>query len=217
MNKPRPGSAGVSPAKTHSKDTSKGWYSRNYLPHFDTPGAIQAITHRLADALPKAVLQRLAAIQDDTEKRKNLEAWMDAGLGSCFLADSRCANIVEQALFHHDGDKYRLLAWCVMPNHVHVLIQVASGASLPKIVHAWKSWTAKQINRVLGRSGTLWQREYHNRYIRDDNHLAAVIRYIHTNPVKAGLVSRPGQWRFSSARFAGKMPALPAEQSGKKP
>ena len=75
-----------------------------------------------------------------------------------------------------------------------------------------KSWTAKQINRVLGRQGVLWQREYYGRYIRNDAHVAAAIRYIHANPVKAGLVAKPEQWRFGSARFAGGTPTLPRQE-----
>ena len=107
----------------------------------------------------------------------------------------------------------------ITPNHVHVLIEVMPQVSLATILHGWKSWTAKQINRMVGRQGTLWQREYFDRYIRDDNHLAAVIRYIHSNPVKAGLVSSPAQWRYSSARFerAGETPALPGMGMTKRP
>ena len=107
---PTLGSAGVSPAN----NSPKGWYSRNYLPHCDTPGLIQAITFRLADALPKAVLQRLAAIENGAEKRKILEDCMDAGHGACYLRNARCASIVEQALLHYDGNRYRLLAWCII-------------------------------------------------------------------------------------------------------
>ena len=76
-----PGSAGVPPAH----GAPKGWYSRRYLPHCDTPGLIQAITFRLADALPKTVLQRLAALDNDAERRRAIEAGMDAGYGACYL------------------------------------------------------------------------------------------------------------------------------------
>ncbi len=204
----RPGSAGVPPAKPQqhtdappANNRHKGWYTRNRLPHCDAPGLIQAVTFRLADALPRAVLRRLATLRDETEKRRQIEHFMDAGLGDCVLADPRCAEIVEQALHYHDGDRYRLLAWCIMPNHVHVLIEPAEGVPLARILHAWKSFTAKRINRLLGRSGQLWQRAYYDRYIRNDHHLAAVIRYIHQNPVKAGLAATPEAWRFSSARL----------------
>jgi REP element-mobilizing transposase RayT len=190
---PLPGTAGVSPATA-----PKGWYSRNYLPHCDTPDLIQAITFRLGDALPKQLLKRLQQETDDSEKRKQLESMLDAGHGACWLADPACAEVVEQALFHGDGERYRLLAWCVMPNHVHVLIELHERQTLARIVNSWKSFSAKKINSILGRNGAVWQRESSDRYIRDDAHLAAVIRYIEGNPVKAGLVASPEQWRFGS-------------------
>jgi len=198
-----PGSAGVSPAK--------GWYSRNYLPHCDVPGLIQAITFRLADALPKEVIARLdSEPTDDIVKCRKIEAFLDAGHGQCWLRQPPIAQIVEQALLHFDGQRYHLLAWCIMPNHVHTLIEPFDQWSLSSIVHSWKSYTAKEINKVLQRTGTVWQREYYDRYIRDDSHLAAVINYIHENPVKAGLVDKPWQWPYSSARLlAGETPALP--------
>jgi REP element-mobilizing transposase RayT len=98
------------------------------------------------------------------------------------------ADIVEEALLHGDGQSYRLLAWCVMPNHVHMLIDTREGIPLHDVLHSWKSFTAKAINRPLGPTGTVWMRDYFDRYIRDDRHLAAMVAYIHANPVKAGLV-----------------------------
>ena len=113
------------------------------------------------------------------------------------------AYIVEDALLHGDGQDYRLLAWCVMPNHVHALIETQEEHPLHKVVQGWKSFTAKHVNRQLGRSGTVWMRDYFDRYIRDDRHLAAVIAYIHANPVKAGLVLAEHDWPCSSARLHG--------------
>ena len=189
-----PGSAGVSPAK--------GWYSRNYLPHCDVPGLIQAITFRLADALPKEVIIRLNQERtDDNVKRRKIESFLDASHGHCWLRQGPVAQFVEQALLHFDGPRYRLLAWCIMPNHVHTLIETSDGWPLANTVHSWKSYSAKEINKALHRTGTVWQREYYDRYIRNDRHLVAVINYIHENPVKAGLVENPWQWPYSSARF----------------
>lgn len=210
----------------------KGWYSRSYLPHCDAPGLIQAITFRLADALPKAVLERIKReARDDKDKQQRIEAHLDAGHGSCLLREPHLASIVECALLHFDGKRYRLLAWCIMPNHVHVLIETLAQApsraggtpalqedfphterrhlaglcdrslSLSAIIHSWKSFSAKEINKSLARQGTVWQREYFDRYIRDDHHLAAAIAYILDNPVKAGLVARAEDWPFRNARL----------------
>ncbi|MCR4305031.1 MAG: transposase [Gallionella sp.] len=180
----------------------KFWHSRGYLPHCDTPGLLQAITFRLADSLPANVLERLLqGAGDNAEKHRRIENLLDAGHGACWLKQPDVADIAENSLLHWDGQRYRLLAWCVMPNHVHVLIEAWEGYSLPNIVQGWKSFTARLINRHLGRIGTLWMRDYFDRYIRDDHHLAAVVAYIHNNPVKAGLVQNECEWRHSSARL----------------
>ena len=86
-----------------------------------------------------------------------------------------------------------------MPNHVHVLITLRSGQDLAPIVHSWKGHTAAAINRHHGRTGTVWRREYWDRFIRDEAHWLAAIRYIEENPVKAGLVAEAQQWPWSSA------------------
>jgi REP element-mobilizing transposase RayT len=178
----------------------RGWYSRGYLPHFDQPDTIQMITFRLADSLPSHLLLTWQqGLHDDAEQRRRIEAYLDAGHGSCCLRDARVAKLVEGALLYFDGQHYHLLAWVVMPNHVHVLIEMAPGHRLPDIVHSWKSFTAKAANRILGRSGALWQPEYFDRYIRNPDHFDRAVHYIHENPVKAGLALQAEEWPFSSA------------------
>jgi len=157
--------------------------------------------------LPKEVIERLYSKTDSEEKYKHIGALLDQGLGSCILANACCGEIVEQALLHFDGQRYRLLEWCVMPNHVHVLLETMKDWPLGNIVHSWKSYTAKAINKTLGREGVLWQADYFDRYIRNDAHLQAVRNYIHNNPVKAGLCSLPEQWRYGSAGWERGHPA----------
>ena len=190
------GSAGVSPAKN--------WFTRGYLPHFDHPGLIQFITFRLADALPTEVIARLASEEgDENERRERMEDYLDAGYGGCLLKDPANAEIVEKALLHFDGHRYRLLDWVIMPNHVHLLIETFAAHTLSDVVHFWKSFTAKEINRRMGRTGEVWQREYFDRYIRDDQHFCRVVDYMGNNPVKAGLVSCPSDWSYGGARYRG--------------
>jgi REP element-mobilizing transposase RayT len=191
----RAGSAGDSPARLDGP----GWCSRGYLPHFDQAGLLQMLSFRLADALPNAVLISLQMLARDAEKRKRLEALLDDGYGACLLRDARIARTVETTLLRFDGERYRLLAWVIMPNHVHALIETIPGWPLSSTLHAWKSYTAKAANRILGRSGAFWQAEYFDRAIRDERHLADAVEYIHNNPVKAGLARWPEEWPFSSA------------------
>ena len=124
---------------------------------------------------------------------------LDRGLGECHLRDPRVAKMVEDALLYFDTERYRLLCWCLMPNHVHTMIETYPDHPLDKITHSWKSYTSKEANEILNRSGKFWQREYHDRFIRDDEHYANTVRHIENNPVKAGLVPKAEDWRWSSA------------------
>lgn len=184
----------------------KGWYSRGYLPHFDSPGTIQFITYRLEDACPRALhdrwlaeLQQLPPDRQQSEYRKRLLVYLDKGAGSCLLKEPELASIVENAFLHFDGERYRLLSWVVMPNHIHLMAEFHEGIRLDQVIHSWKSYTSNQINSVLGRSGTLWHREFFDRYVRDYDHFQTLLQYIHQNPVKAKLCKEPSEWRWSSA------------------
>ena len=188
----------------------KAWHSRGYLPHLDQPDIIQSITFRLADSVPADViaawkselaLKGKEATSDPrcAELRERIERYAGQGHGACWLRDERIAGQVEDALLHFDGVRYRLLSWVIMPNHVHALIETTPGFPLEAVVHSWKSFTAKQVNKILGRSGQVWEEDYFDRYIRDENHLSTVVDYIEQNPVKAGLVDTSSDWRWSSA------------------
>ncbi len=188
----------------------KAWHSRGYLPHLDQPDIIQSITFRLADSVPADViaawkselaLKGKEATSDPrcAELRERIERYAGQGHGACWLRDERIAGQVEDALLHFDGVRYRLLSWVIMPNHVHALIETTPGFPLEAVVHSWKSFTAKQVNKILGRSGQVWEEDYFDRYIRDENHLSTVVDYIEQNPVKAGLVDTASDWRWSSA------------------
>jgi putative transposase len=190
------------PAHPHNP---KGWYSHGYLPHLDSPDLLQSVTFRLGDSLPRHVVDRIYAETrpDDPERLRRVERYLDAGQGACWLRRPEIADLVEGALLHFDGARYPLLCWVVMPSHVHLLIETAQGHPLADVVQAWKSYTAKRANELLQRGGQFWARDYFDRYIRDDQHLQAVVRYIENNPVKAGLVDRPEDWPYGSAGRVG--------------
>jgi REP element-mobilizing transposase RayT len=185
-------------------DVHKGWYSRNFIPHLDAPNLFQAITFRLHDSLPLDVVKRLerevqARQITDAQKRRSIEAYLDAGHGACWLRRPEIARLVQDALLHFDGQRYRLLAWCIMPNHVHTLIETFAGIPLSEIMQSWKSYTAQRTNKLLARQGHFWQRDYFDRYVRDAEYYDRLVEYIENNPVKAKLIERAQDWRFSSA------------------
>ncbi|HEX2888109.1 transposase [Vineibacter terrae] len=177
---------------------SKGWHSRGYLPHFDAAGAIQSITFRLADSLPAHVVRSLL---DHPFERPRLDDYLNAGRGACHLRLPEIAASVEQTLCHFDGARYRLLAWCIMPNHAHVVAEMLPGHRLGDVVRSWKTFSARAANTILGQSGRFWHEDYFDRYVRDDAHLERAIAYTERNPIDAGLIAAVEDWRWSSARF----------------
>lgn len=126
---------------------------------------------------------------------------LDRHLGLAFMRDPNCARIVAEALLRGDGQRYALQAWCVMPNHVHALIATNAATELGQIVHAWKRFTTRRINELLGRTGRVWAKDYFDRFIRDDQHFETTKSYIERNPVVTGLCEVPQAWPFSSASW----------------
>jgi putative transposase len=178
--------------------THKGWHSRGYLPHFDSAETIQFITFRLFDSLPRAVAEALAKQADNLVKT---DERLDGGLGACWLREPAIAELVENTILHFDGERYRVLAWCVMPNHAHVIVEPADGNRLGDIVHSWKSYSANRANSILGRTGPFRHKDFFDRFIRDEGHLARTIDYVENNPVKAGLARTASAWAWGSGRF----------------
>ena len=187
-----------SPLRPLRDGDHRGWYVPRRLPHFDSPVIAQAVTFRLRDALPRGVAAARAGEGDEAYRRR-IEAALDGGAGACLLRRPELAAIVAAALRHGDGARYDLQAFVVMPNHVHVLLTQRPGARLAEIVQGWKGWSAKAINRERGTAGSVWQRDYFDRFMRDDRHAAATLAYIENNPVVAGLVAAARDWPFSSA------------------
>jgi putative transposase len=205
----RPGTAGGPPAVPIDRQ-HRGWHQRRYLPHFDAAGTIQMITYRLADSLPAEVLREAVdAHRREPARRKRLEELLDAGYGSCLLRRPEIATLVIENWLRFDRVRYRLAAWVVMPNHAHVLVEIVDGHPVSRIVHSWKSFTAKAIAGVTGVQGRIWRPDYWDRVIRDAKHFAAAVDYIDYNPVKAGLARDPKNWPWSSAGTAREQPALP--------
>lgn len=183
--------------------STDGWHSRGYIPHFDAPGTVQHVCFHLADSLPREALLRLRAALPESsnlQRLRKLDDLLDAGYGSCVLANAAAAGIMQETLLFGDGSRYRLICWVVMPNHVHVLFEQLPGWSLSKVVQSWKRYSSRQIGRLaFSTAGQLWHRDYWDRFIRGEQHLLNVVHYIENNPVKAGLVERPELWRWGSA------------------
>jgi REP element-mobilizing transposase RayT len=188
---------------------------RGRLPHWEKDGATYFITFRLADSLPKSVLDRIESERQSIvatahqfrrelspdERRKIqrlsspvIERFLDTGAGACHLQTALIAEEVANALRHFDEKRYRLFAWCIMPNHVHVVARFFPGQTLPTVVHSWKSFGSKRANKILGAHGAFWQKEYYDHLIRSEAEFDRAVLYIVDNPAKAGLHNWKWLW-----------------------
>lgn len=177
----------------------------NALPHWQQDGATLFVTFRLDDSIPAALIQKW-----DSERRRWFEAhpkpwteaeqvefqdrfsrrWemeLDRGHGCCVLERAEVVDELAGVLTAFDGERYQHHCWVIMPNHVHLLFTLAPGQLLEKVMQGWKGVSSRRIHAALGRSGTLWQKDYFDRMIRDGEHFVRCARYIRKNPVKAGL------------------------------
>lgn len=181
-------------------------YSRGYIPHIDAPGLSQFVTWRLKDALPPGFMQNLnrdIAHLPEAERKKEyyrrMEIELDAGHGSQLLKNPVAAKITQDSLIFGHPARYLLHAWAIMPTHVHCLLTPADGWDLERIFHGIKSFTSHEIGKALNRTGSIWQTECFDRYMRGPDHFRRVAKYIEWNPVKAKLCASPCDWAFSSA------------------
>jgi REP element-mobilizing transposase RayT len=170
-------------------------------------GATYSVTFRLGDSLPQALHAQIEFERKDILKtaqqqgrdlteaeevrladlHRRFDEALDAGYGACYLARPEVAEPVYKALRYFDGERYKLVAACVMPNHVHAVFAPSHGYGLENILHSWKSFTSKEANKSLGRTGQFWEREYFDRLVRDAEELERTVRYVIENPAKAGL------------------------------
>ncbi len=199
------------PSIEELKKGFRGWHQRGYLPHFDAPHVTQFVTLQLHDSFPPSRHAKLEIILQEAGgslKRRKLEEWLDRGYGECWLRRPMVAAIVEATLRKGDGRDFRLRAWIVMPNHVHLVVDVWD-LPLAKLVFGWKGASSREANRLLLRRGPFWQQDYYDTLIRDDAHLKRAIRYAEHNPVKAFLTKGARDWKWSSARYRDEYERLP--------
>lgn len=205
-------------------------YYRRHLPHIQLPGATMFITFRLANSIPMQVLRELDQERQENERalskipdpqtrsrqaeiqeRKFFGKWdhrLDSSSNEPYwLVKPEIAQLVSNSLHHQDAKRYTLEAFCIMPNHVHLICTPLLEAkdiyfSTAKITHTLNLHTALEANKILNRKGDFWHHENYDRYIRSDNEFARIVNYVLNNPVKAGFVSNPENWKWSFVKLA---------------
>ena len=204
-------------------DDQTKYYRRN-LPHYHPANATFFVTFRLAGSLPSEAIVRLKEervrdeesllkIEDETVRKKKMaeqheryfnkfDEMLDSAVNSQrWLKDERVADMVAEAMCFRDKKVYDLLAYCIMPNHVHVVFSVErSGASLYKVLQSLKAYTAGEANKMLHKNGAFWQHESYDHVVRNGKELKRIIDYVLHNPVKAALDSSREQWKWSYYR-----------------
>jgi REP element-mobilizing transposase RayT len=195
-------------------------FYRRRLPHIQVAGATYFVTFRLKNSLPKDILQVLGREAERIKKSpkdkidieryhwfEKLDKYLDQGFcGEAFLNKAQIATLVTEAIHYRDGKVYDLVAFCIMPNHVHLIFtplekEKGNFYSLPEILHSLKGHTARQSNFVLGRSGSFWQDESYDHIIREEAELERTIKSVLYNPVKAGLVREQKDWKWSYCKY----------------
>lgn len=216
---------------------TKTEYYRKGRPHFHPVGATFSITTVTHDALRKLQLRKfqnawdalhLGLLQEDLSSNKSLgeilASWDPEAALADALADAKvqeypfrnpiAAKTVLDRVREYDDEYYRLHACCVMPNHLHLLVDfsiqvpddwngeaaIPGYRNLPELMNLIKGGSAYLVNQRLARKGPLWERGYFDRYIRSPEHFAATYRYILNNPVRAGLVAHWSEYPFTYAR-----------------
>lgn len=180
-------------------------FHRRNLPHLYFNDGIYFITSRLINSIPIEKLEQLKNetknISDGKQKRlfKKYDVLMDSGeYGDKYLKNPKCAEIVKDTLHYPDGKEYKLICYCIMPNHFHLVFELLqNNKGISKIMQSIKRISARDCNTILSRSGAFWQDESFDRWVRDEKELYFVIRYILLNPVTAGLVNDWKDWKYT--------------------
>ncbi len=194
--------------------------TRGRLPHWEKEEGLYFITFHLGDSLPKQALHemvernkiltaakrsgvRLTPAQEVFVARysqKRIEEYIDRGVGECLFRDPRIADAMSRALCFWHGKRYRLVAWCVMPNHVHVVCRMLPGQILSDVLKGWKGYSAREANRILDRRERIWRPEYYDRLIRGGGEFERAVQYVVSNPDRARLWD--WKWVWSEGREA---------------
>jgi REP element-mobilizing transposase RayT len=220
----------------------KASYRRN-LPHLQPAGASFFITARLTGSLPQSVIarwkeerrwlkqlsernpQHFEKVKADFERSWffKFEEILDGGRhGPIWLKDDRVAALVAESLHYRDGKVFRLDAYSIMPNHLHIQLKPllrlpADGPrlersaanefhdsndyySLASILKSLKGYTARKCNEILNRDGEFWAHESLDHYIRDAEEWFRIRAYILNNPVKARLIDNWEAWKWNYSR-----------------
>lgn len=176
------------------------------LPHWSVDEGLYHVCFRLPDSLPNDTIGKLVEerrllvakqVQSEDDRlranqiSRTIDKCLDQGFGSCLMLQTQVAEIVKTSILHFDDERYDLFGWCIMPNHVRLVIQPKAGFQLGVILHSIKSFSENEINRAIGQFGPVWMKESFDHLIRSEASFRRHLEYVRTNPIKAGLFNWP--------------------------
>jgi len=185
----------------YNRTAEKGFYYGN-LPHLRQNTVCYFVTFRTADSIPQTklkqwILDRDLWLMEHPQPRseeqiaeynklfsRKIERWLDQGYGECLLNNLQCKQIVTDALLHFNKVRYNLWEHTISANHVHLLIEPLEDYPLSDILRSIKSYTANEINRVTGKNGHFWQKEYFDHIVRSEEQLIKFSKYIRRHNYK---------------------------------
>jgi len=214
-------------------------YHKNRMPHIRPIGATFFITMRLGDSLPQHIVREMKMeferkkaeiILDHPDDHKHLiyneqkrffakydHQLDDKPYGECYLQQPEAAKAIIDELERLDGEYFDLQAYCIMPNHLHLLVDTSIQlhgkdvdesnldehyTQLNIILKKFKGRSARYANQAIGRSGNFWQKDSYDHYVRDEKEWNNIANYILDNPVKAGLAKQQSDWQYSYYKYS---------------
>lgn len=201
---------------------------RRYLPHFQPTNELAYfVTTRLADSLPKSVIEEFhqqhekaladinhlhlptekTSILIDEQSRRyfgKFDQLLDSqATGTHWFRIKEIAQLAYDSFLHFHIKRYEMIIFTIMSNHVHLLFWLNEDRALYGIMHSLKRYIAHKANQLLDREGAFWARESYDRVVRNDEELKRIMHYIIMNPVKAGIVENwtDYPWTFVNERY----------------
>ncbi len=181
---------------------TKHFHRRN-LPHLYYNEGMYFVTYRLKNSIHSDVLKRLHLPLQNlnttkfNEIFKEYDSILDKSSNAVhYLNQPEIMEICKSSLHYYDGKEYKLICYCIMPNHIHIVLELISNERyIGDIIGSIKKYSARRANNVLHKKGAFWQAESFDRLIRDETELYFIIKYVLLNPVNAGLIENWREWK----------------------
>lgn len=188
---------------------------RRRLPHWEVEEGRYFVTICLSGCVPGDIAERIHSIAQRLKAREQwdndafhrklfleMEDWLHRNADRRELEQPDIAGVVMEAIrFRRERKQWRVLEYCLMPNHLHLFVQSLLGAEKGAMMDSlslFKRWTGHQAMKLLGRHGEFWHNEWFDHWSRTEEEDARIRAYIRNNPVKAGLVKDYPDWPYGS-------------------